>query len=74
MDEMLVNFGTNFMRNAVSKLLSMWIRKKYGCKVNIEFDELYINMVNGETTISTKVEAKLESGEFRKLIKSVGLD
>ena len=74
MDEMLVNLGSNFMRNAVSKLLSMWIRKKYGCKVDIQIDELYINMINGETTISTKVEAKLESKEFTKLLNSAGLD
>lgn len=74
MDEMLVNLGSNFMRNAVAKLLSMVIRKKYGCKVDIQFDELYINMINGETTIATKVEAKLESKEFTKLLKTVGLE
>lgn len=70
---MLVNFGSSFMRNAVAKLISMLIRKKFGCKVDLQIDELYINMVNGETTISTKVDAKMESKEFTKLLKTSGL-
>lgn len=74
MDEMNVNLRTKFMRGIVAKLLSRAISKKYGCKVNIRLDELDIRFVDGETTIHANVEAKLDSNEFKKIIKSHGLE
>ena len=74
MDEMKIKLTTKFMRNIVSKLLSVFISKKYGCKVDIQLDDLNIDFVDGETTISTDVKVKLESKEFVKIVKSLGLD
>ena len=74
MDEMKLKLSTKLMRGIVSKLLSMAIYKKYGCRIDIRLNSLDVNFVDGETTISTSVEAKLESKEFMKIVKSVGLD
>ena len=74
MDEMKVKLSTKFMRNLVSKLLAKAIYKKYGYKVNIQLNVLDISVIDGETKISTNVEVKLESQEFMKIVKSVGLD
>lgn len=74
MDEMKVKLSTKFMRNIVSKLLAKAIYKKYGYKVNIQLNDLDISVIDGETKISTNVEVKLESQEFMKIVKSVGLD
>lgn len=74
MDEMKVKLSTKMMRGLVSKLITMAIRKKYGCKVDIHFNDLDISFIDGETNISTNVEVKLDSQEFMKIIKSAGLD
>lgn len=74
MDEMNIKLGTKFMRNIVSKLISRAIYKKTGCKVNIQLNDLDVKFIDGETTINTNVVAKLSSGEFVKLMKSMDLD
>ena len=74
MDEMKVKLSTKFMRNLASKLIARAIYSKYGCKVNIQLNDLDISIIDGETKISTNVDVKLESREFMKIIKSVGLD
>lgn len=74
MDEMKISLTTKFMRNIVSKLLSKLIFKKFGYKIDIQFNDLDLNFVDGETSISANVEVKLDSKEFTKIIKKVGLD
>lgn len=74
MDEMKVKLTTKFMRGIVSKLISRMVYKKFGYKVDIQLNDLDINFVDGETKINTNVEVKLDSKEFTKIIKSVGLD
>lgn len=68
MDEMKLKLSTNFMKNIVSKLIEKSIYKKYGCKVNVQLDELDINIIDGETTINANAEAKINSDEFRKMM------
>ena len=74
MDEMKVKLSTKFMRNIVAKLIAKTIYKKYGYKVDIQLNDLDISIVKGETKVSTNVEVKLDSGEFTKIVKSIGLD
>ena len=68
MDEMKLKLSTNFMKSIVSKLIEKSIYKKYGCKVNVQLDELDINIIDGETTINANVGAKINSDEFRKMM------
>lgn len=74
MDEMKVKLSTKFMRSIVSKVISRAIYKKYGYRVDIQLNDLDVNIINGETKIATNVEVKLESKEFMKIVKSLGLD
>lgn len=74
MDEMKLKLSTKFMRNLVSKLISRTIYKKYGYKVDIQLNDLDVNIIDGETKISTNVEVKLESKEFMNIMKNIGLD
>lgn len=74
MDEMKVKLSTKFMRNIVSKLIAKAIQKKYGYKVNIQLNDLDISVIDGETSINTNVEVKLDSKEFMKIMKNIGMD
>lgn len=74
MDEMKLKLSTKFMRNIVAKLISKMIYKKTGCKVDIQLNELDISVIDGETYISTSIEAKVNSNEFVKIMKNIGLE
>lgn len=74
MDEMKLKLTTGFMRNIVSKLLARYIYKKTGYKVDIKLNDLDIKYVDGETELKTNVEIKLNSKEFTKIIKSIGIE
>lgn len=74
MDEMKLKLTTKFMRGIVSKLIAKAIYKKTGCKVNIQLNDLDISIVDGETSISTNVEVKLNSNEFMTIMKTIGED
>lgn len=74
MDELKLKLSTKFMRNIVSKLISKAIYKKFGYKVNIQLNDLDIRVIDGETSINTNVEVKVNSDEFMKVMKSIGMD
>ena len=74
MDEMKVKLSTKFMRNMVAKLISRAIYKKTGYKIDIQLNDLDVSIINGETSIKTNVEVKVDSQEFMNILKSNGLD
>lgn len=74
MDEMKLTLRTRFMRNIVAKVVSKAIEKKLGYKVKIQLNDLDVDIVDGETKISTSLELKVDSNEFKKIIKTIGLD
>lgn len=74
MDEMRLKLSTKIMRSMVSKIIAKAIFKKTGCKVNIQLNDLDISIFNGETSISTNVEVKMNSDEFYKIIDIIGSD
>lgn len=74
MDKLELRLTTKFMRNIVSKILAKMIYKKTGYKVDIQLNDLDISVVDGETKLNANVEAKIDSKEFMKIIKSAGLD
>lgn len=71
MDEMTIKLTTKFMRGIVSKLISKAIHKKYGCRVKIQLNDLDFRIIDGETHISTNVEADFTNEEFVKIMKSI---
>lgn len=74
MDEMKLRLNTKFMRNIAAKLIAKAIYKKVGYKVDIQLNDLDISIIDGETKISANVEASVNSKEFMKIIKNIGLD
>lgn len=74
MDVMKIKLSTNFMRSIVSKLISMSINKKFGCKVDIQLNDLDIEFIDGEAKVSTNVEVRMSNKEFMKIVKTAGLD
>lgn len=74
MDEMKLKLSTKFMRGLVAKLIAKFIYKKLGYKINIQLNELDVSVIDGETSINTNVEIKMDSKEFMNLMKNIGSD
>lgn len=72
MDEMKLRLSTKFMRGVVSKLIARSVYKKYGYKINIQLNDLDLNVVDGEATLNTNVEIRMNDKEFMKLMKAIG--
>lgn len=71
MDKLELTLTTKFMRGLVAKLIKKAIYKKYGCKVDIQLNDLDIKVKDGDTTIHTNVEVKMDSNEFMQLVKKL---
>lgn len=71
MDKLELTLTTKFMRGLVAKLIKKAIYKKYGCKVDIQLNDLDIKIKDGDTTIQTNVEVKMNSDEFMQLMKKL---
>lgn len=71
MDEMKLKLSTKFMGGIVAKSISKAIYKKLGYKIDIKLNDLDVDIINGEITIHTNVEVKLDSDEFLKIMKGI---
>ena len=69
MDELKLKLGSSFMKGIVAKLIARSIYKKYGYKVTIKLEGLDVWSIDGDTSIKVNAELKMNSNEFRKLIK-----
>lgn len=74
MDELRVKLSTKFMKGIVSKWIARTIRKTYGYKVNVQLDEFDLTSFNCDTTIKAKVEIKINSEEFMKILQEYDQD
>lgn len=74
MDELKINFGTNFMRSMIAKIIRKLIKKKTGSEVDILINQIVVTGTDGKIHVHADIDAELTNQEFMKLIKSIGLD
>lgn len=72
MDE--VKIISKFTRGVISKILGMVVRKKLGCKTEIQVNEMTATIVDGNTHVHLDVDVDLAKDELVKLLKNIGLD
>lgn len=73
MDDMDLKFKGGWMNTVISKLVTKYLQKKLGYKININLDELDVSYEDGETVIKTRVELKLDKGQFKKIMKDIDM-
>ena len=74
MDEMKLNLTTRFMRGVLAKLVSRKIKKQYGYKTDIYFNEFKMDMLDGQTHLHVNFDLDMDSEEFKKLMKAIEED
>lgn len=74
MDMLIMKLSTKFMKGIVAKLISRMILNKYGYEIDIRFNELQLENRGGKIYIHADVDGEIEESEFKKIIKSAGLE
>lgn len=74
MDILMLKLSTKFMKGIVAKMISKAIFAKYGFKIDIQFNEIQVENHGGNIYIHADVDGKIEESEFKKIVKSAGLE
>lgn len=72
MDEMVIK--TPGMTGVIGWILKRLLKKKFGCDINIQLNELYFENSNGKVKIHADVNAETNSENLMKIVKSIGSD
>lgn len=71
MDEMKLKLSTRIMRAIAAKLIARSIKKKYGCKVDIQLNELDISVIDGDAKVIVNAEVTMDNKEFMDIMKKI---
>lgn len=71
MDEMKLKLSTRLMRGIAAKLIARSIKKKYGCKVDIQLNELDVSVIDGDAKVIVNAEVTMDNKEFMDIMKKV---
>jgi hypothetical protein len=74
MDVLKLKLSTKFMRNVVASLISKALYKKLGYNIDILLNEIEVKNEDGKVHLHIDADAEVESGEFIKILKSIGMD
>lgn len=74
MDELKINFGANFMRKLIAKILKKLIQKKTGSEVDILINQITVIGKDGKIHLHLDIDGEMKNEEFLKLVKTLGLD
>ena len=69
-----MKIGSKFMKQVISKLVKMALKKKLGYDVDIQLNELHVTVINGKAHMHLNADAELKKEELTKILKTVGLD
>lgn len=70
MDELKLNLKTNFMKGMVTKAIAKAVKKKFGCDLNTQINELQIETIDGKVRIHANIDAEIKNEDVMKVIGS----
>jgi hypothetical protein len=71
MDELKLTLTTKLMKTLVTKWISAGIRKKFGCEIDIQLNELNVEIVDGKARLRTDVNLSMDSNDLMDILKAV---
>lgn len=70
---MKFNLSNDFVGGAVAKLLSKFVQKKTGYKINIQLNDLNVEVVDGKAHLHVNADAEMDNNELIKVFKVIGV-
>ena len=74
MDELKLKLSTKFMRGFLAKIVKKTIFKKFGYEIDIQINEIEVTTHDGKVYLHLNADAEASDEDFKKIIKSTGLD
>lgn len=74
MSEMKLNLTNGIMKSLVTKILRKVIRKKFGCDIEIELNNVHVLHKHGRVFLHVDADVETSQEDFVKLIKQSGID
>lgn len=74
MDELKMKLSSKFMKGIVTKLIAKAIEKKLGYKIDILLNEIDVTAKDGKVHLHIDADVETTNDEFKKMLKSAGLD
>lgn len=74
MDELKLKLSTKFMRGILAKIVAKTIFKKFGYEIDVQINEIEVSTHDGKVYLHINADAETSDDEFKKIIKSTGLD
>lgn len=71
MDYLKLKISTKFMKGHIAKIVSKKIYEKLGCKIDIQFNNIEVDSVDGNILVHIDVDGKINKTEFERLIESI---
>lgn len=69
MDEIKMSLKGMFLKPIITKLITKFIKNKYGTNVEIRINEIDISSMDGETYFNLNVDGKMKNEELMKILK-----
>lgn len=73
-DELKMKLSSKFMKGIVTKLIAKAIEKKLGYKIDILLNEIDVTAKDGKVHLHIDADVETTNEEFKKMLKSAGLD
>ena len=70
----IMKITSKFTTSLLSKVVEMALSKKLGYKVDIQINDIEATIDNGKAHVHVNIDAEVNSNDFTKIIKNIGLD
>lgn len=69
-----LTFSSDFTKGILSKIVSTLLKKKSGYKVTVHFNNVRVNIDNGQAKAHIDVDCEMEKEELIRILKNLGLN
>lgn len=71
LDYLKLKISTKFMKGIVAKVISRKIYNRFGYRVDIQFNDIQLDMIDGDVKIHVDVDGKMNKTEFSRLMEKI---
>ena len=70
----IMKISSKFTTSLLSKIVEKTLSKKLGYKIDIQINDIEATIDNGKAHVHVNIDAEMNSNDFTKVIKNIGLD
>ena len=71
MDIFKLNFGSKLVKGMITKFVVKYVKKQFGIDIELNLDQLNIDYNDGDMTVKTNLELKVNRNDMKKILTKV---